>query len=273
MKSILKLLCIFSAFAVQQVTFATVLIESKQGDGSLDKVYIKGSQVRIDSSAEPGYVLIDTDKGTMHAVNHTEKQVMNIGEAIAQNKQQMPNKTKFDIKFAKKGSGPTIAGYSTTHFVIMVNGQKCSDEYTSKKLMNDLGVEKTFKKLMTMFKDLAPDMSGMMNQDPCMAAEQQISENYVKHGFPMRSVYKDGSLETEVVKTKKNASLPAGGFDFPKGYKMVDMSQMMQGMPAMPQMSPEQMKAMEDMEKMDPEKIKKLMDDMMEEMKHMGKPQ
>ncbi len=249
MKVIVKLLCIFGVLAVQQVAFSAVLIESKQGNGSIDKVYIKGAQVRIDSSTEPGYVLINTDKGTMHAVNHTEKQIMDIGEAISQNKQTMPGKNKFDIKFSKKGSGPTIAGYSTTHYVIMVNGQKCSDEYTSKKLMNDLGVEKTFNKLMTMFKDLAPDMSGMMmNQDPCMAAEQQILGNYMKHGFPMRSVDKNGSLETEVVKVKKKASLPAGGFDFPKGYKMVDMSQMMQGMPAMPQMSPEDMKAMENMD-------------------------
>ena len=270
MKFMLKLLCIFGVLAVQQAAFAAVLIESKQGNGSIDKVYIKGAQVRIDSSAEPGYVLINTDKGTMHAVNHTEKQIMDIGEAISQNKQEMPNKNKYNIKFTRKGSGPTIAGYSTTHYVVMVNGQKCSDEYTSKKMMNDLGVEKTFKKLMAMFKDLVPDMSGMMNQDPCMAAEQQISENYMKHGFPMRSVNKDGSLETEVVRIKKKASVPAGGFDFPKGYKMVDMSQMMQGMPAMPQMSPEQMKAMENM---DPEKMKQLMDQMMEEMKHMGKPQ
>jgi len=270
MKSILKLLCIIGVLAVQQAAVAAVLIESKQGDGSIDKVYIKGAQVRIDSSVEPGYVLINTDKGTMHAVNHNEKQIMDIGEAISQNKQTMPNKNKYNIKFTRKGSGPTIAGYSTTHYVVMVNGQKCSDEYTSKKMMNDLGVEKTFKKLMAMFKDLVPDMSGMMNQDPCMAAEQQISENYMKHGFPMRSVNKDGSLETEVVRIKKKASVPAGGFDFPKGYKMVDMSQMMQGMPAMPQMSPEQMKAMENM---DPEKMKQLMEQMMEEMKHMGKPQ
>ena len=271
MNVIVKLLCIIGVLAVQQVAFATVLIESRQGDGSIDKVYIKGAQVRIDSSVEPGYVLINTDKGTMHAVNHTEKQIMDIGEAISQNKQTMPgNKKQFDVKFSSKGSGPTIAGYSTKHYVIMVNGQKCSDEYTSKKLMKDLGVEKTFKKLMKMFKDLVPDMSGMMNQDPCMAAEQQISENYIKHGFPMRSVNKDGSLETEVVKIKKNASVPAGGFDFPKGYKMVDMSQMMQGMPAMPQMSPEDMKAMENM---DPEKMKELMEKMMEQMQQMGKPQ
>ena len=44
----------------------------------------------------------------------------------------------FDIKFNEMGNGPEIAGYTTSRYAILVDGEKCSEEYISKKVLKDL---------------------------------------------------------------------------------------------------------------------------------------
>lgn len=253
----------FVAFFSFSSAQAVTLIETRQADGSSEKIYIDGMKVRIDSSAEPGYVIIDGAKGTMHVVSHEEKQIMDMGSML--NNGNSGKKTKYKIKFIKKGKGPKIAGYTTMHYQVQVDGKKCSDEYVSKKMPQELGIQKTFDRISSMLS--GPDMDGMPGMDPCMMAEQQLSAQYSQYGYPMRTKDASGALESEVIKTSKNAPLPKGGFSLPKGYQVVTMGQMMQQMGE--QMGEQMGQQMQGMDQEQVEQMQQMMEQMMQQM---GKP-
>lgn len=261
MKNSYKLVILMILTCVCQAATAVTLIELKQADGSGEKVYIDGMMVRIESSIDPGYVILDGSKGNMFLVSPTEKQIMDMGHMMSQ--EQKSKKSKYDIKFISKGNGPKIAGYKTKKYEVRVNGQKCSDEYLSTKMPKDLGIQKTFEKISTMFN--GPDMGMMPGMNACMMAEQDITASYSKYGYPMRTVDANGKLESEVVKLTKKAAMPSGGFSLPKGYKRVDVGQMMQG--AQQQMPADAMKNMpaDMMQNLSPEQAQQ-MQQMMEQM-------
>lgn len=264
MKIHIRYISFFILLFFQQASSAVTLIETRQGDGSIEKIYVEGMKVRIDHSNDPGFVIIDGNKKTMHVVSHEEKQIMNMADMLKNNKPG--NNSKFTVKFFKEGNGPKIAGYSTKHYIITVNGKKCSDEFTSKKMLKDLGIQKTFERVASMFAGMGPSgMDMMQDMDPCMMAEEKISSEFVKYGYPMRSLDANGALESEVINLTQNTSLPAGGFNLPNGYPVVDMGQMMQGMmPDMQNMPPDAMQGMPP--GMDPEQMKQMMEKMMQQM-------
>ena len=266
MKSRYKLIISIILTCACQTVSAVTLIELKQADGSSEKVYIDGMMVRIESSIDPGYVILDGGKGNMFLVSPAEKQIMDMGHMMSQEKKSI--KSKYDVKFISKGDGPKIVGYKTKKYEVRVDDKKCSDEYLSKKMPKDLGIQKTFEKISTMFN--GPDMGMMPGMNACLMAEQDITASYSKYGYPMRTVDTNGKLESEVVKLTKNAAMPAGGFSLPKGYKRVDVGQMMQGMEQqMQQMPADVMKNMPDdmMQHMSPEQtqqMQKMMEQMMQ---------
>lgn len=220
-------LFLISFFCASQTVSALSLIETKQADGSIEKIYIDGLKVRIESGSEPGYVLIDGGKGSMFIVSSEEKQIVDMSHLMGQGKRE--SKSAYQIKFVNKGDGPAIAGYATKHYEIRVNGKKCADEFTSTKMPKDLGMEKAFEKISAMFNE--PDMGMMPGMDACTKADEQISHLYSEYGYPMRSLDAGGNLESEVVGVKKKANMPSGGFDLPEGYQRVDMGKMMRGTP------------------------------------------
>ncbi len=260
MKTYVQFIGFFSMLLFQQLVVAATMIEIKQGDGAIEKIFIDGMKIRIDSPNEPGYVVIDGDKETMHVVSHENKQVIDMSNMINRNKSG--KQSKLNVKFVSKGSGPKIAGYPTKHYTIMVNGKKCSDEFMSKEILKDMGVQKTIEKMSILFSGMGPPGMDMMSgMDACMRAETKIGAEYIKYGYPMRSLDANGTLESEVIKLSRNVEPPAGGFNFPKDYKVVNMGQMMQGILGM---QPEAAQNL--LPDMDPEKMKQMMEQMMKQM-------
>lgn len=247
---------------VSHAASALTLIESKQSDGSTEKIYIDKLRVRIDTSGEPSYLLLDGSKKTILAISPEEQKIIDMSHGIgSEPREAIPN---YKVEFIDKGKGPDIAGYPTRHYLIRVEGQTCSDEYTSTKMLESLGIKETFKKVFTMFRQL--DMESMPGMDVCTKADEQVSDLYAKYGFPLRSFDASGVLESEVIRIDKNAAMPQGGMTAPTTYQRVSMEEMMQGvqdMQDMMDMSPEEL------QNMSPEQQKQLqqmMEGMMQQM-------
>lgn len=79
MKNIYRTLFALLIMCFAQVVAALTMIEVKESDGSVNKMYFKGSKIRVDSSSEPGYVIIDTKNNSMVAVSHEEKKIIDMG--------------------------------------------------------------------------------------------------------------------------------------------------------------------------------------------------
>lgn len=263
-----QLFSIVSVLLFSFPVFSVTLIELKQGDGANDRMYFQDMKVRVDSDRESGYVIIDVKNNTVVAVSHDEKKIIDMG--TIENKDVDAPRQPLDVQFVNKGKGPDIAGYSTRHFEVRVNGKKCSDEYLNKKLPQQLGIEKVLDKMpsgdsgMEMMEDMG------MEVDSCMLAESEVSRMFSRYGYPLRSVRANGELDSEVVRINKNAKMPANGFGFPKGYQRVDAGKMMQDfqhkMQNMPELTPEGMK------NVTPEQLQQMQQMMEQMMKKMGQP-
>lgn len=268
MKNIYRCLYVISIMFVSHATMAVTLIELKQGDGTVDRMYFQGMKVRVDSSRESGYVIIDVQNNRVVAVSHDEKKIIDMGGV--EDEDAGTQQQSLDVQFVNKGKGPNIAGYSTQHVEVRVNGKKCADEYLNKKLPQQLGIEKVLNKMpagdsgMEMMEDMG------MEVDPCMMAEPEVSRMYSRYGYPLRSVRANGELDTEVVRIDKKASMPSGGFGLPKGYQRVDAAKMMQDfekkMQNMPELTPE------GMQNMTPEQLQQMQQMMEQVMKKIGQP-
>ncbi len=240
-------------FAVSAPVFGATLLEMKDGEGGNQKMWIDGERMRIQDSSEPGYMLMHVKEKKMYVVDAEERQVLDMSGVFANRRGGGPQAAKLDVALVKQGKGPKIAGYDTMHYALTVNGEKCSDEYLSGKALSDIAATDAFEALS----ELAPEgPMGMAQLGPCEAADFQLTEIYKQHGYPLRIVRADGSLESEVTSVVKNAAAPEGGFSLPADYPVVTFGQMMrQAMP--PSVIPEGV---------DPAQMEHMMQEMMKRM-------
>lgn len=231
-------------------SLAATLVEAKGEGGMTHKMWIEGSRLRAEMAGEPGYVLLDAKQRSMVMVNPGQREVVDMSGFLREGGGKRP---KVEVKLVPKGAGPQIAGYATTRYEVQANGRSCSEEYLSKDALKafDAASLEAFDVFSGMG-DLGPMVEQMMQQDPCLAADTQLGPEYRKLGYPLKVIDADGTTVDEVTAIVRNAPLPAGGFDVPKGYRTVDakqqMEETMRGLPAMPQgeqgMDPEAMQRM-----------------------------
>ncbi len=238
---------------------AATLIETQDGEGMRQSMWIDGPRMRVEQTGASEYMLIDHQREKMYVVNPEANEVLDMSSMLAGKNSGAAPKIQAELKH--KGGGPSIAGYPTEHYELIVNGQKCSDEYLSREALADTGAADLFDAMAKMTAGETVGAAAMM-MDPCDLADLTLTDAYRERGMPMRVMDDDGMLNTEVVRIDKNAGTPQGGFDVPSGYEVVDFQQMMQqamppgAMPGMPEgVTPEQMQQMmqEMMKRMPPQ--------------------
>jgi hypothetical protein len=234
-----------------QCVFGATLIELTAGDGDQQKMWLEGHKMRVEVNAQPSYILMDTKNRKLYTVNTKEREAMDMSSIIGKNKGKKTQTTGQKASLVKKGKGPTIAGYSTVHYELLLGSHKCSDEYLSRKALADIATPEVFDALSQM-SAATPMATEMM--DPCDAASITLSSSYKRLGYPLRTLGADGKLEMEVKRIVKNAPAPPGGFTIPKGYKVTNFEQVMQR--DMPQNMPEGM---------DPADMERMMQEMMKQ--------
>jgi len=248
------------------------LVESKDDQGMVMKMWLDGSVMRIDIGNEPTYMLFDVKKKKMYAVDPAKREAMDMSNLFNEDNRNTTGQPAHTIQFEKQGKGPVIAGYDTVHYQATVNGMKCSDEYLSKKAFNDIGSLEIFEALSTMAESASMGMDmGMETPDPCESVQANAMEIYEKHGYPLKMVENDGSIDSEVIKISLKVAKPQKDFQVPDGYQIIDLGQMMnEQMKYMPQGgNPRGMPQMNgrDSQEMDPAEMQRMLEQMMKDMK------
>jgi hypothetical protein len=237
-------LLLATVFAVAPTLQAAVLVEIKAADG-VTSIYRDGPQIRMEMADNPGYMVVNTDKQTMHVVMPEERRVMDMSDTLRNAPANAPA-SQVSVKFDKQGSGPQIAGYKTTRYSYSAGGKNCGTVFTSPDAMEDAGLHDMFD-MMERMAAQAQAMAAAFNQNmgPCEQADQKLSEKIVKIGAPLRMLDANGKSVSEVIKIDKKAKLPANAFVIPAGYQVHNTGQMMQ---EVQRQMPDMQKMMEQMQ-------------------------
>jgi len=225
MKTIATLIALFFLLLTSPLSAAT-LVEIKS-DNSLSRIYSDGKKARMELAGGEGYTIIDPDSSTAYTVMDVDKQVVKI--SLANNGIKPDFQAKVMVK--KIGNGPKIIGYKTKKYDFYVNDQFCGSIFSSKKAMKDARIEPVY----TFIQSLTTKMQAFsskytMSNDPCMQGGDALTEKVMKLGLPLKSVEKDGSTSSEIVKIDTRAALPSNAFTVPQDYSLRDMDEMHKSM-------------------------------------------
>jgi len=207
---------------------AATLIEVKTPEGQT-KVYRDGARSRMDTG-DGGYMLVDSQAETMFVVMPEKRQVLDMS-AMLKNAPPAGGKP-VNVVFKKQGSGPRIAGYTTTQYGYSADGKACGQVMASEQALKDSGLHETFEIMQRMAARAdAMMMAFTPDIDPCQRAGTRFSEYAQSIGVPLRITAGDGQLVSEVVRIEKDARLPPNAFAVPAGYQMQNTGQMMRQVP------------------------------------------
>ena len=204
---------------------AATMIEIKSND-SISRIYSDGKKARMGMD-ESGYIIIDPAAGTAHTVIDAQKEVVKItlDEDVA------TKEAKVDVKVKEAGAGPEIIGYSTMKYDFYINDQFCGSVFSSKKAMEEAQIQPVY----TFIQKMTAKMQALSSQfspqnDPCLLGGAAMTEKVMALGLALKSVEKDGSVSSEIVKIDTKAQLPEKAFVIPEGYQVKDMNQMHESM-------------------------------------------
>lgn len=245
---------------------AATLVEQRDTESSTI-MYIEGVRMRAETPGEPGYMLMNFEDGTMYMVNPKERTVLDNSAMIKAMREQKakPASGPAPVRFEHKGAGPMIAGYSTEHYAEYAGGVHCGDVFLSREAMDDSG-----------FDDFMDAMeSGVLagddeQSDPCDWGSAAGFALVREHGYPLRELAADGSLDNEVVRIQTGAALPEGGFELPAGFQVVTMEQMMQGLGGLDEDYADGLEIPEDMRRGEAEEALEDVKSLLESMKDRG---
>lgn len=198
---------------------AATRIVWKSADGKKHEMLIEGQKVRANAPMGNAYMLFNLKKGEKLAVNPGRKMALEMPTGGA----KVP---ETDYGLEKKGSGPEILGYSTTHYELRAGGEHCSDLYTSREALADGGGEELVRVMRALARSSRRgDTKGL---EPCEKANQALASRMEELGFILRAKTSDG--EQEVVSLETGVEVPSGTFSVPKSFKRQSYQDMMDSM-------------------------------------------
>jgi len=219
--AILGLLTIQLANADTQMAF-------KYQDGSLttflnDK-YMRGKFTQNSNSEDsmpPGDMFGDFRSGKMYFIIEKEKLLIDTAAPAAfagfkniPGMPEVPKPPKLKITYKNKGAGKTISELKTIKYDIIVQGEKCFEYLLTK--------DKAYSAAMKKFDSINSDDGDA--QDMCEEAEFQMDEKqYMKYGYPVKTVNANGKTTMLLTQFKTNVKAPKKYLSFPKGYQVTTM--------------------------------------------------
>jgi len=208
--------CIFLYFLLAGSLLAGTVIESRDMEGRINKLTVNGEKIRMEVS-DSGYMLIDLYEKKFYTIEPDEKRIIDMSSFYAR-PQTKNTEDRINVQFKKIGKGPMIAGYTTTHYKMMINDFVCADEYLSRSAYTLADVKTLFKAYAHMSgREAAMGVSG--DGDPCERVEFEMSAaQYSKLGIPMKTVSRDGHIDHEITAIKKNAKVSKKLFKLPISY-------------------------------------------------------
>ena len=221
-----------SSVSICNASLAATQVERRNIEAKIETIIIDGSMVRLNTGDPNHYNVIDMDKGKMYIVDASKRQIVKmdiIGKPPQIPRRNFRAQKPIKAKLVKKRSNRLIAGYSTTKYVLKVDGRICSKYYFSKK------VEKItdFKRYIdTMFKMENSRKAQGMPMPPCIRGHNKLKGQMKALGISMKMKIMMGTMGSrvlhEIVNVKTNVTVPANIFDLPRGYRIISEQQMRQ---------------------------------------------
>ncbi len=236
---------------------AATLVESST-KGRLSRMYVEGSQGRIEPG-ESQYIIVDLTQNKLYSVIPERQMVMDMSDMLT-SPAAAGTGPAVDVNLKEVGSGPTIAGYDTTHYDIHAAETYCGSAFLSKAALQDSGMApflEIFLKMADRARALAQQFG--TGDDPCMAMDSR--NDMASLGMPLRTLDKHGAVLSEVTRIVNNSELPPNAFEIPANYTVQNTAQMMdqaqQQMQQVPQMD-QTMKQLQENGQLPPEALEKI---------------
>ena len=227
-----------------------------------------GKHARINTKGKDEYMLVDFKSNSIYAVDPAKKQILNISESIpSMGSGKAP---AFNLNITPAGNGPAIAGYATSKYRISAQGKDCGTIYGSKDALNGAGaIKDMFNTMKTMADNHRQSLGGFASAiPPCQLARMELANHVNSIGAPLKTIDKDGRVETEVLSINHNANVDASNYAMPSNYQHIsmadkieeatrtsqEMDRMQQQMPDMQQM----MRQMQETGELPPEAVEQM---------------
>ena len=215
---------------------AGTLIESTDNAGNKVSVLIANDMARVDSSDLDGYMVVNLAEQKLYVVSHDEHLVIDL--STTEDNHSRPDRSvagetkRPATTFVDQGGGPSIAGYTTQHYRVMVGDKRCFDEFLSKKMISYPEVHK-FIEVMAK-QSQARENEGMIEyfaaDNPCESAEDVMDQQHLSLGLPLRTLDDQGVSIYQVTRIVLDAESSPDSFIFPKDYPLISKDEMMQRM-------------------------------------------
>ncbi len=221
-----------SSLGICSTSLAATKVERRNIEAKIETIIIDGSMVRLNTGDPNNYNVIDMDKGKMYIVDASKRQIVKmdiIGKPPEIPTHNFPAQKPIKAKLVKKRSNRLIAGYSTSKYLLKVNGRTCSKNYFSKELEKITD----FKRYIdTMFKMEDSRKVQGMPMPPCIRGHEKLKKQMQALGISMKMEIMMGTMGSrvlhEIVNVKTNVTVPANIFDLPRGYRIISEQQMRQ---------------------------------------------
>lgn len=252
---------------------AAVVIETTTSNpqgSQKQKVIIDDKNARIEANADAQqFMLVSFGDKKSYMINIKQKQALDMtppsappADFLKHLQQQQPqNVPDAKVELVKKGDGPEIAGYPTTHYQIIANGNVCSNEFIAEKALQNPQIKAFADYMQSMKEDRKKAMGDFIpkSPEPCIQASEKLGDQVMKLGLSMRSTDHENNVRQEVLSIKTDEKIDPSQFKLPEGFEIMTPQQMFQkamqqgmqgmqppaGMEGGMQMSPEQRQKMQ----------------------------
>ncbi len=214
-----KLLLISAlAFLLCSTSHADTVIEFKH-DNNKSQFLTNGKMARINTRGNDGYMLVNFGDYTIYSITPETKQVINITNSLPSISGIEPPRIHLSIK--AEGAGPAIAGYNTKKYRLTANGEYCGSVFASRQALKGTSIESMFDTMKTLADNHRRSLGGFAAVIPvCQMARMDLAEKLAQIGAPMRTLDKEGRIESEITMILKNAAVEAHNYSLPSDYKM-----------------------------------------------------
>lgn len=221
----------FSTLAGPGLARAGVVIESSSADSGAGRVMIAGDKARIESGDGHTYMLLDLGRRQVLVVNTREGYAMDLTSPLPRHSRHAELATSGgkqpDVRLEPSGAGPSIAGFPTTRYRVMVDDTHCRDEFLAAGPLEERAIRR-FITTMAAASSNEQRMFLILLTDEgreCEAAEDLVDDHYADLGIPMRSVTVDGELLHEITRIRFDATPPADALELPDDIPVLTRSQ------------------------------------------------
>ncbi len=280
-----KTLTLFIGSVLAASAHAAVVIETTTANpqgSQKQKVIIDDKNARIEAGADnQQFMLVSFGDKKSYMINIKQKQALDMTPPAAPpadflkhlQSQQPQNVPDAKVELVKKGDGPEIAGYTTTHYQIIANGTVCSNEFLADKALQNPHIKAFADYMQSMKEDRKKAMGDFApkSPEPCVQAAEKLGEQVMKLGLSMRSTDHENKVRQEVLSIKTDEKVEHAQFKVPEGFEIMTPQQMFQRamQQGMQGMQPPQ--SMEGGMQLNPEQQKKMQEEFMKRLEEARK--